>query len=323
VSKNILVLGGSGYIGSHAVLEIERRGDNPVIYDNLSTGARELTRGRNIVEADIAEEAVLKETLSGEKIDAVMHFAASALVGESVEDPLKYYDNNVSRAVTLLRAMRETGVNDIIFSSTAATYGTPENTPIKETDRTAPINPYGRSKLMIEKILADCSAAYGLNYVVFRYFNAAGADKSAEIGEMHNPETHLIPLVLQAALGQRESIKILGTDYNTPDGTCVRDYIHVTDLIAAHLKAIEYLASGGKRTVFNLGNGNGFSVREIIDAAREVTGIDIPAEEAPRRPGDPDTLVASAEKAKKVLGWEPQIPHPKDIIQTAWNWHNK
>ena len=225
--------------------------------------------------------------------------------------------------MTLLRAMRETGINDIIFSSTAATYGTPENTPIKETDRTVPINPYGRSKLMIEKILADCSAAYGLNYVVFRYFNAAGADKSAEVGEIHNPETHLIPLVLQAALGQRENIKILGTDYNTTDGTCVRDYIHVTDLIAAHLKAIDYLASGGESTVFNLGNGNGFSVREIVDAAREVTGIDISAEEAPRRPGDPDTLVASAEKARKVLGWAPQIPAPKDIIQTAWNWHNK
>lgn len=323
MSRNVLVLGGAGYIGSHAVLELERKGDAPVIYDDLSTGCRFLARGREIVEKDISNEAALKQTLLDNKIDTVMHFAASALVGESMLDPLKYYDNNVSRAVVLLKAMKEAGVNKLIFSSTAATYGIPESSPIKETDKTCPINPYGMSKLMIEKILADCSRAYGLKYVVFRYFNASGADKSAEIGESHDPETHLIPLVLQAALGQREDVKILGTDYNTPDGTCIRDYIHVTDLIDAHLRAIDYLEAGEESAIFNLGNGNGFSVREVVETAREVTGRDFSAVEAPRRPGDPDTLVASSDKARTVLGWIPRTPELKEIIQTAWNWHNK
>ena len=321
MGKNILVLGGAGYIGSHAVLGLKKSGYNPVVYDNLSTGHKEAARGAKFIEADIADVEKLKKVLRDENIDAVMHFAASALVGESMEDPLLYFDNNVCRAVNLFKAMIEVGVKRVIFSSTAATYGTPERVPIEEDDKIAPINPYGESKVMIEKILKDCKRAYGLNYVIFRYFNAAGADQTSLRGEVHDPETHLIPIVLQTALGQRKEVKIFGTDYNTPDGTCVRDYIHVTDLIDAHILALGYLEKGSESTVFNLGNNNGFSVREVIETARKVCGKEIPAVEAQRREGDPDTLIASSKKAKKVLGWNPKISSLEEIIESAWNWH--
>ncbi len=321
MKKNVLVLGGAGYIGSHAVLGLKKAGYNPVVYDNLSTGHKEAARGAKFIEADIADVEKLKKVLRDENIDAVMHFAASALVGESMEDPLLYFDNNVCRAVNLFKAMIEVGVKRVIFSSTAATYGTPERVPIEEDDKIAPINPYGESKVMIEKILKDCKRAYGLNYVIFRYFNAAGADQTSFRGEVHDPETHLIPIVLQTALGQRKEVKIFGTDYNTPDGTCVRDYIHVTDLIDAHILALGYLEKGSESTVFNLGNNNGFSVREVIETARKVCGKEIPAVEAQRREGDPDTLIASSKKAKKVLGWNPKISSLEKIIESAWNWH--
>ena len=318
----VLILGGAGYIGSHTALELVRGGAEVVIADNLVTGHKSaVPEGARFYRGDIRDMDFLDGLFSEEKIDAVIHFAAFSLVGESVNEPLKYYDNNLCGTKTLLEAMVKHKVDKIVFSSTAAVYGEPENVPIIEGAVTNPTNPYGETKLAMERMFRWSADAYGLKYVSLRYFNACGADGSGNIGEAHDPETHLIPLVLQVPNGKRESISIFGTDYDTPDGTCVRDYIHVTDLAAAHILAVDYLKSGGKSDIFNLGNGVGYSVREVIDTARRITGHPIPAIEAPRRAGDPARLVASSEKAKKVLGWKPVHDSLDDIIQSAWSWH--
>lgn len=323
---SILVTGGAGYIGSHAVVALQNSGYNVVVLDNLVYGHREIAEAVlkvELVVGDTGDRALLDNLFSTRKIDAVMHFAAYAYVGESVEAPDKYYRNNVVGTLTLLEAMQAAGINKFVFSSTCATYGEPKTVPIPEDHPQNPINPYGMTKLMVEKILADFDRAYGLKSTIFRYFNAAGAAPDGSLGEDHNPETHLIPLTLYAALGKRESIAIFGTDYPTPDGTCIRDYIHVSDLASAHVLGLEYLLKGGQTEVFNLGNGNGFSVKEVIETAREVTGREIKAEERDRRPGDPPMLVGSAEKAKAMLGWNPQYPELRDIIAHAWQWHLK
>ncbi len=321
MGKNILVLGGAGYIGSHAALILKEKGYNPVVYDNFSTGHKELINGIECVNADIAQYDILKEVLADKNINTVMHFAANALVEESTRDPLLYYSNNVKNTVTLLEAMAETGVREIIFSSTAAVYGEPTEIPIKEEHVKHPVNTYGRTKLMVEKMLEDLNRAYGLKYVSLRYFNAAGAHPSGRIGEWHSPETHLIPLILDAAIGKRKNLKIFGTDYKTPDGTCVRDYIHVTDLIQAHISAMDFLDKGNSRGEFNLGNGKGYSILEIIKSARKVCDIDIPVQRVSRRPGDPAVLIAGAEKAFKELGWEPEVKDIDQIVSSAWKWH--
>ena len=319
----LLVLGGAGYIGSHTSVELLESGHEVVIVDSLVTGYEAaVPEGASFYQGDIRDYDFLNDLFKKEAIDAVIHFAAFSLVGESVTDPLKYYENNLYGTKVLLKAMIDNGVNKIVFSSTAATYGEPENIPILEDDRTCPTNPYGETKLAMEKMMKWSANAYGLKYVSLRYFNACGAHKSAKIGEAHNPESHLIPLVLQVPNGKRESVSIYGTDYDTPDGTCIRDYIHVTDLAKAHILAVEYLMKGGESNVFNLGNGVGYSVREVIETARRVTGHPIPAVEIPRRAGDPARLVASGEKAKTVLGWEPKITSLEDIIRSAWVWHS-
>ena len=319
----ILVLGGAGYIGSHMVYEHVDRGIDVVVSDNLETGHREAVHPKaRFYEGDIRNRAFVDSVFENEKIDAVIHFAANSLVAESMKNPLKYYDNNVCGTKVLLESMIAHDVKKIVFSSTAATYGEPENTPILESDRTCPTNPYGETKLAMEKMMKWSANAYQLRYVSLRYFNACGAHKSGKLGEAHNPESHLIPLVLQVPNGKRESVSIYGTDYDTPDGTCIRDYIHVTDLAEAHILAVEYLMKGGESNVFNLGNGVGYSVREVIETARKVTGHPIPAVEIPRRAGDPARLVASGEKAKTVLGWEPKITSLEDIIRSAWVWHS-
>lgn len=290
--KTILVAGGAGYIGSHMVAMLVKRGYEVVVADNLRTGHWQAVKGaRKLYVGDLRDAAFLDRLFTENKIDGVINFAAFSLVGESVTDPLKYYGNNVEGAVSLLNAMKAHGVDKIVFSSTAATYGEPEKQPIEESDRTEPTNPYGATKLAIENMLKWCDGAYGIRYAALRYFNAAGSDTEAGIGEDHNPESHLIPLVMKTALGQRGHIGIFGEDYPTPDGTCVRDYIHVKDLAEAHLLALEYLDRGGKSDVFNLGSGNGYSVREIIDTARRVTGREIPAKVEPRRAGDPLSLI--------------------------------
>ena len=318
----LLVLGGAGYIGSHTALELIKKGHEVIVVDNLVTGYEKAIPDKAVFyQGDIRNLEFLDNLFKKEKIDAVIHFAAYSLVGESVTNPLKYYDNNLYGTKVLLEAMIKNNVNKIVFSSTAATYGEPENIPILESDRTCPTNPYGETKLAMEKMFHWASKAHGLNYVSLRYFNACGADATGQIGEAHNPESHLIPLVLQVPNGKRESVSIYGTDYDTPDGTCIRDYIHVTDLAKAHILAVEYLARGGESDIFNLGNGVGYSVREVIETARSVTGHPIPATEVPRRAGDPARLVASGEKAKKVLGWEPEIKKLDDIIASAWKWH--
>ena len=318
----LLVLGGAGYIGSHTALELIKKGHEVIVVDNLVTGYEKAVPDKAVFyQGDIRNLEFLDNLFKKEKIDAVIHFAAYSLVGESVTNPLKYYDNNLYGTKVLLEAMIKNNVNKIVFSSTAATYGEPENIPILESDRTCPTNPYGETKLAMEKMFHWASKAHGLNYVSLRYFNACGADATGQIGEAHNPESHLIPLVLQVPNGKRESVSIYGTDYDTPDGTCIRDYIHVTDLAQAHILAVEYLARGGESDIFNLGNGVGYSVREVIETARSVTGHPIPAIEVPRRAGDPARLVASGEKAKKVLGWEPEIKQLDDIIASAWKWH--
>lgn len=318
----ILVLGGAGYIGSHTALELIKAGEEVVVADNLVTGYRKaVPEGAAFYEGDIHNRAFLDALFEKESIDAVIHFAAYSLVGESVTNPLKYYDNNLCGTRVLLESMVAHHVDKIVFSSTAATYGEPENIPILETDRTCPTNPYGETKLAMEKMFHWTANAHDLRYVSLRYFNACGADASGTIGEAHNPESHLIPLILQVPNRKREAISIYGADYDTPDGTCIRDYIHVTDLAQAHILAVRYLASGGKSDIFNLGNGIGYSVREVIDAARNVTGHPIPAVETPRRAGDPARLVASSEKARKVLGWNPQHASLEEIIASAWNWH--
>lgn len=319
----ILIVGGAGYIGSHTNKELARRGYETVVLDNLVYGHAAAVKWGKFVLADICDTEALRRTFKEFKIDAVVHFAAYAYVGESMVEPQKYYLNNVSNTINLLSVMSEFGCDKIIFSSTCATYGDPYEIPITETHRQEPINPYGRSKLMVEHILSDYSKAYGLKYVALRYFNAAGADIDAEIGELHTPETHLIPLVLDAAIGKRDSISIFGTDYDTRDGTCVRDYIHVTDLAQAHILALEYLLAGGESDVFNLGNGHGYSVKEIIETARRVTGKSINAVECERRDGDPAFLVGSAQKAKEKLKWKPGFCGIDMIIETAWKWHQK
>lgn len=319
---SILVLGGAGYIGSHTALELVRAGHDVVIADNLVTGYRKAVPEKaRFYEGDLRDFDFLDSLFRTEKIDAVIHFAAYSLVGESVTNPLKYYDNNLYGTKVLLDAMVKNGIDKIVFSSTAATYGEPENIPILESDRTCPTNPYGETKLAMEKMFSWTAKAHGLRYVSLRYFNACGADESGTIGEAHNPESHLIPLILQVPNGTRESISIFGNDYNTPDGTCIRDYIHVTDLAQAHILAVQYLENGGESDIFNLGNGIGYSVREVIDTARKVTGHPIPEVEVPRRAGDPAMLVASSEKAKSILGWKPLHDSLEEIIASAWNWH--
>ena len=319
----LLVLGGAGYIGSHTAVELLDRGHEVVIADNLITGYKQAVPKEAVFyQGDIRDYNFLNNLFKTEKIDAVIHFAAFSLVGESVTNPLKYYENNLYGTKVLLQAIIDNNVDKIVFSSTAATYGEPENIPILESDRTCPTNPYGETKLAMEKMMKWSANAYQLRYVSLRYFNACGAHKSGKLGEAHNPESHLIPLVLQVPNGKRESVSIYGTDYDTPDGTCIRDYIHVTDLAEAHILAVEYLMKGGESNVFNLGNGVGYSVREVIETARKVTGHPIPAVEIPRRAGDPARLVASGEKAKTVLGWEPKITSLEDIIRSAWVWHS-
>ena len=320
---NILVTGGAGYIGSHTVRALAASKDfTPVVYDNLSTGHEaSVPDNVQLITGDIHDVYFLKHILAEHEIDGVIHFAASSLVGESMKDPAKYYFNNVEGTLHLLIAMHETGVDHIVFSSTAAVYGEPEKTPIEEDFPTVPTNVYGRTKLMIENMMKDFTMAYGMDYVALRYFNAAGAIQDGSIGEDHNPETHLIPLILKTAQGVRDHISIFGTDYPTPDGTCLRDYIHVLDLADAHVLAMQYLVDGGESTVFNLGSETGFSVREIIEKAKKITGIDFKVEEEARRAGDPAVLIASSSKCKKVLGWKPQHSNTEEIIRTAWNWH--
>lgn len=319
---SILVLGGAGYIGSHAVDQLITRGYEVVVVDNLVTGHRKaINEKATFYEGDCRDKDFLTSVFEKEAIDGVIHFAAFSLVGESVEKPLKYFNNNTYGMMELLEVMHEHDVKHIVFSSTAATYGEPKEIPIKETAPTDPKNPYGESKLMMEKMMKWCDEAYGMKYVALRYFNVAGAKADASIGEDHDPETHLVPIILQVALGQREALMIFGDDYDTPDGTCIRDYVQVEDLIDAHIRALNYLKDGNESNTFNLGSNNGYSVKEMLDAAREVTGKEIPAKIAPRRAGDPAKLVASSEKAKEILGWAPTYTDVKDIIATAWNWH--
>lgn len=317
----ILVTGGAGYIGSHAVAELLARNEDVVVVDNLQQGHREAVLGGKLYEGDIRDALFMDTVFQDNQIEAVIHFAAHSLVGESMQNPAKYYQNNVFGTLCLLEKMNEYGVKKIVFSSTAATYGEPENVPILESDRTLPTNAYGETKLAMEKMMRWFDTAHQIKFVSLRYFNAAGAHASGRIGEDHTPETHLIPIILQVALGQRPHISIFGDDYATSDGTCIRDYIHVTDLADAHILAVEKLRNGGESSVYNLGNGTGFSVKEVIDIAREVTGHPIPAVVEARRSGDPAALVASSERARAELGWKPKHDQLKQIIETAWTWH--
>jgi len=319
----ILITGGAGYIGSHANKELWKRGYETLVFDNLIYGHRPFAKWGEFVLGDLEDLDQLRLVFKTYPIKAVMHFAAFTYVGESVEDPQKYYANNLKNTLNLLQVMLEFEVPYFIFSSTCATYGVPQEIPIPEDHPQDPINPYGRCKFMVEKALEDYSRAYGLKYISLRYFNAAGADPDCEVGEWHEPETHLIPLVLDVALGQSEAIKIFGTDYPTEDGTCIRDFIHVTDLAEAHILALEYLFTQGQSEVFNLGNGNGFSVRQVIQTAEEVTKRKINTVEWERRPGDPPVLIGSSQKAKRILGWKPKYYELPVIIQTAWEWHQK
>ncbi len=320
---NILVAGGAGYIGSHMCRYLAQHGHTPVVLDNLVYGHREAVKWGPFIQGSMENRDILDMIFTEYEIQAVMHFAAFAYVGESVTAPGKYYENNVAATISLLESMRRHNILKFIFSSTCATYGEPIEIPMHENHRQEPINPYGRSKLMVEQILKDYQNAYGLNSICLRYFNAAGADPDGEIGEDHNPETHLIPLILETALGKREVITVFGNDYPTGDGTCVRDYIHVMDLAQAHLLALGRLMNDLPGERYNLGNGNGISVRQVIDRAREVTGKEIKTKISERRPGDPAILVGSSEKAVRELGWKPQFADLKSILETAWNWHRK
>lgn len=321
---NILVVGGAGYIGSHMLKHLIRNRANVTVLDDLSSGYRDaVLGGAELAIGSAANSTLLESLFTRQRFDAVMHFASSIQVGESVADPAKYYANNVASTLTLLNAMRKADVRRFIFSSTAAVYGDPAYVPIDEAHPKNPINPYGRSKWMVEQVLEDYDRAYGLKSVCLRYFNAAGADPEGELGERHEPETHLIPLVLQAASGRREAISVFGTDYDTPDGTCIRDYIHVSDLCEAHALALEYLLAGGASERFNLGNGQGFSVREVIDTARSVAGREIAVRFEPRRPGDPARLVADSRTVREVLGWQPKRAGLDTIIADAWGWEQK
>ncbi|NLL30086.1 MAG: UDP-glucose 4-epimerase GalE [Clostridiales bacterium] len=318
----ILVCGGAGYIGSHAVHQLIEKGEEVVVVDNLETGHIEsVHKQAKFYKVDIRNEEELDKVFKENNITEVIHFAANSLVGESMTNPLKYYNNNVHGTEVLLKVMINNDVKKIVFSSTAATYGEAEKMPITETDKTEPTNTYGETKLAMEKMMKWCDTAYGLKYVALRYFNVAGAHVSGSIGEAHNPETHLIPLILQVPLGKREFISIFGEDYDTEDGTCIRDYIHVTDLANAHILAVEYLREGKDSDVFNLGNGSGFSVKEMIESARRVTGHEIPAKICERRAGDPARLIASSKKAKEILNWEPKFTNVEEIIASAWKWH--
>lgn len=317
----ILVTGGAGYIGSHTVAELLAKEEEVVVVDNLQQGHREAVLGGKLYVGDIRDAEFLDTVFQENDIDAVIHFAANSLVGESMQKPGKYYHNNVYGTLCLLEKMNECGVKKIVFSSTAATYGEPENIPILESDRTLPTNTYGETKLAMEKMMHWFDTAHGIKYVSLRYFNAAGAHEGGQIGEDHSPETHLVPIIMQVALGQRPQISIFGDDYATPDGTCIRDYIHVTDLADAHILAVEKLRRGGDSSICNLGNGRGFSVKEVIHIAREVTGRPIPAVIEARRAGDPAILVASSARAKAELGWKPRRDILTQIIDSAWNWH--
>lgn len=317
----ILVTGGAGYIGSHAVKALATASFHPISFDNLSTGHRELVTGGELVEGDLLDKKKLEEVFEKQEITAVMHFASHCYVGESWEDPFKYYHNNLVNALHLFGVMLRHNVKKFIFSSTCAVYGNPERVPISETHPLNPINPYGRSKLFIEQMLHDFDAVYGLRYISLRYFNAAGADPEGVLGEDHDPETHLIPRALDVALDRLPALTVNGDDYPTPDGTCVRDYIHVTDLASAHLLALQRLLNGGKSDVFNLGTGQGFSIRQIIDQVERTTGKRIPITIGPRRTGDPPVLVANAKKASRELGWKSKYASLEQVISTAWNWH--
>lgn len=321
---NVLVTGGAGYIGSHTVLELLNKADNVIVYDNLSKGhAQSVADKALLIEGDIREEDFLKHVLETYEIDCVVHFAADSLVGESMLQPSKYYHNNVLGTLALLDTMHRSGVDKIVFSSTAAVYGQPDKQPITEDMLKLPTNVYGRTKLIIENMLADYYHAYGLHYVALRYFNAAGAQADGHIGEDHQPETHLIPLLLQTAMGQRDSITVFGTDYPTFDGTCIRDYIHVGDLATAHVLAVECLLAGSQPRVYNLGTETGYSVKQVIDTAKKVTGIDFAVKEGPRREGDPAVLVAASAAIQRELGWRPVMSGMENIIQTAWRWHQR
>jgi UDP-glucose 4-epimerase len=318
---SILVTGGAGYIGSHTVMYLKERGEDVIVLDNLQKGHRAALSDVKLYQGNLQDESLLDEIFTSNQVDSVIHFAANSLVGESVEKPLEYYENNVIGSYHLIKKMVEHKVLKIVFSSTAATYGNPVRVPIMEEDPTVPTNPYGDTKLAIEKMLQWADGAYGLKSVCLRYFNAAGADPEGKIGEDHTPESHLIPIILQAALGQRDKVSIFGDDYPTEDGTCIRDYIHVLDLADAHYLALKKISKTGESGIYNLGNGTGFSVKQVIDTCRIVTGNEIRAEVAPRRAGDPAVLIASAEKAKTELGWKPQYSALEEIVSHAWNWH--
>lgn len=318
----ILVVGGAGYIGSHVVRALLRRGDDPLVLDDLSYGHAWAVPENRLIRGDLGDAALLRRIFAEHDIEAVMHFAGLIVVSESTRDPGRYYRNNVSATLTLLEEMVRAGIGRFIFSSTAATYGVPREVPIPEEHPQWPINPYGWSKLMVERMLADFDVAHGLRSVVFRYFNAAGAHPDGDLGEAHDPETHLIPLVIRAALGQGD-LKVFGDDYDTADGTCIRDYIHVSDLADAHLLGLDRLRSGGSSASYNLGNGAGYSNREVIRTVEEVSGRSVPFTWAPRRPGDPAILIGRSDRAKTELGWSPAFPALKDIVATAWRWHTE
>ncbi|BDI01136.1 UDP-glucose 4-epimerase GalE [Ligilactobacillus murinus] len=321
---SVLVLGGAGYIGSHTVDRLVDQGQDVVVVDSLVTGHRAAVNDKaKFYQGDLADQDFMRKVFTeNPEIDAVIHFAAYSLVAESMKKPLKYFDNNTAGMIKLLEVMNEFDIKNIVFSSTAATYGIPEKMPIMESDPQDPINPYGESKLMMEKIMRWADEAYGTKFVALRYFNVAGAKPDGSIGEDHGPETHLIPIVLQVAQGKRDKLQIFGDDYNTPDGTNVRDYVHPFDLADAHILAVDHLRKGNESNAFNLGSSTGFSNLEIVEAARKVTGKEIPAEIAPRRGGDPDSLIASSDKAREILGWKPQFDNIERIIETAWAWHS-
>jgi UDP-glucose 4-epimerase len=319
----ILVTGGAGYVGSHAVKELIRKGYGVVVYDNLSRGYRWAVKGGDFIEGDLADKESLRQLFSNRRVDAVMHFAAFAYVGESMENPRRYYENNVRNSLNLIEAMLNYEIKTVVFSSTCAVYGLPREIPITESHPVEPVNPYGLSKAMVERVLADYDRAHGLRYVSLRYFNAAGADAEGELGENHQPETHLIPRTLQTALGQQDHLEIYGTDYPTKDGTCIRDYVHVSDLSKAHLLALDWVVENKVSAIFNLGTERGYSVSEVIEEARRVTGRKISTKIGERRQGDPPVLISSSEKARRELGWEPRFSSLSSILETAWEWHRK
>lgn len=319
----VLVTGGAGYIGSHTCKALKEAGYLPVVYDNLEHGHRHAVKWGPFIQGDLKDKDLLSSAIRAHKPIAVIHFAAYLFVGESVSDPAKYYDNNISGTLSLLDVMRDSGLDKIVFSSTAAVYGLPDEIPIKEHTRKDPINPYGRTKLAIEHALEDYSKAYGLKYAALRYFNACGADRDAQIGEEHDPETHLIPRALMAVAGEIDDFSVFGTDYDTEDGTCIRDYIHVEDLARGHIMALEHLRHGGEGGAFNLGSGEGLSVRQILNAVQTVTGRDVPATYGERRAGDPPTLTADVDKARRVLGFETQCSDVETVVRTAWNFYQQ